>query len=60
MIATPDMAAIIDLLENPDTSLGTDPPRERDALLLTSLTRLCLRPTRCIAEDCVLIAITND
>ena len=39
LIAVPDMAAVIDLLENPDTSLGADRRAERDSLLMESLGR---------------------
>jgi penicillin amidase len=37
LIAVPDIAAVIDLLENPDASLGADPRAGRDAVLLESL-----------------------
>ena len=37
LIATPDIAAVIDLMENPDASLGTDPHAARNAMLLESL-----------------------
>jgi len=37
LIPIPDIAGIIDLMENPDASLGADPPAARDALLLESL-----------------------
>jgi penicillin amidase len=39
LIAVPDIAAVIDLMENPDTSLGADPRAERDSVLLESLGR---------------------
>ena len=37
LITVPDIAAVIDLLENPDLSLGSDPRAGRDAVLLESL-----------------------
>jgi penicillin amidase len=37
LIAVPDIAAVIDLLENPDASLGADPHAVRDTVLLASL-----------------------
>jgi penicillin amidase len=37
LITVPDITAVIDLMENPDTSLGTDPRAGRDAVLLESL-----------------------
>jgi hypothetical protein len=37
LIATPDIAAVIDLLEKPDASLGTDPRETRNSVLLESL-----------------------
>jgi penicillin amidase len=37
LITVPDVAAVIDLLENPDASLGADPRAARDAVLLESL-----------------------
>jgi penicillin amidase len=37
LIAIPDIAAVIDLLENPDSSLGADPQAGCDAVLLESL-----------------------
>jgi penicillin G amidase len=39
LIAIPDIAAVIDLMENPDASLGANPRAERDSLLLESLGR---------------------
>jgi penicillin G amidase len=39
LIAIPDIASVIDLMENPDTSLGANPRAERDSLLLESLGR---------------------
>lgn len=38
LIAAPDTGAVIDLMENPDASLGVDPRTARDTILLTSLT----------------------
>jgi penicillin amidase len=37
LIAVPDIAAVVDLLEHPDASLGADPRAARDAVLLESL-----------------------
>jgi penicillin G amidase len=37
LIAVPDIAAVIDLMENPDASLGTDPRAVRNAVLMESL-----------------------
>jgi penicillin G amidase len=37
LIATPDIAAVIDLMEKPDASLGTDPREARNSVLLESL-----------------------
>jgi penicillin amidase len=37
LITVPDIAAVIDLMENPDASLGAEPRTARDALLLESL-----------------------
>ena len=37
LIPTPDIGAIIDLMENPDASLGTDPRAARNSMLLESL-----------------------
>lgn len=37
LIAVPDVAAVIELMEHPDASLGTDPRAARDAVLLESL-----------------------
>ena len=37
LIPTPDIGAVIDLMENPDASLGTDPRAARNSMLLESL-----------------------
>jgi penicillin G amidase len=37
LIAVPDIAAVIGLMENPDASLGTDPRAVRNAVLMESL-----------------------
>jgi penicillin G amidase len=37
LITVPDITAVVDLMENPDASLGTDPRASRDAVLLESL-----------------------
>ena len=37
LIATPNITAAIDLMENPDASLGTDPGEARNSVLLESL-----------------------
>ena len=39
LIPTPDIGAVIDLMENPDASLGADPRAARNSMLLESLTR---------------------
>jgi penicillin amidase len=37
LIGTPDVSAVIDLMENPDVSLGSDPRTARNSVLLESL-----------------------
>lgn len=37
VIARPDMAVLLDVLEEPGAAFGADPPVARDRLLLTSL-----------------------
>jgi penicillin amidase len=51
LITVPDIAAVIDLMENPDASLGAEPRAARDAVLLESLSAAMKELSQLLGPD---------